>query len=254
MFALSPHRAPALAPDGFVTRTAMQDDFIEVYENALSPAECQTLIQRFESSRLAKPGATGNGVDLKKKDSLDIVISREQSFRDVSDAITANMFEHLVSYVHKYRFLCMGALALTLAHPETKAPTELNESTFDLLCNRATLRGILRTLYRSGHINMQKYLAGKGGYHHFHSEIFPKDRECEQLHRVLLWMYYLNDVEEGGETEFFYQGKKLAPRAGSLVIAPAGFTHTHKGHVPRSGDKYILTSWLLYQRAEKLFR
>jgi hypothetical protein len=67
-------------------------------------------------------------------------------------------------------------------------------------------------------------------------------------------MYYLNDVEEGGETEFFYQGKKLAPRAGSLVIAPAGFTHTHKVHVPRSGDKYILTSWLLYQRAEKLFR
>jgi hypothetical protein len=38
-----------------------------------------------------------------------------------------------------------------------------------------------------------------------------------------------------------------------MVIAPAGFTHTHKGHVPRSGDKYIVASWVLFQRAEWLF-
>ena len=37
------------------------------------------------------------------------------------------------------------------------------------------------------------------------------------------------------------------------VIAPAGFTHTHRGNVPTSGDKYIATSWILYQRAEALF-
>jgi hypothetical protein len=32
------------------------------------------------------------------------------------------------------------------------------------------------------------------------------------------------------------------------VIMPAGFTHTHRGNVPLSGDKYIMTSWLLYAR------
>ena len=242
----------------------MQHDFIEAYENVLSPAECQALIQRFETSKLASPGATGNGVDARKKDSLDIVISQQPSWQDVTQQVTARLYERMLAYVDKYRFLTMGALALTLAHPRTGAPTELNLETFDELCTeddgaggrhpRPNLAAIVRALYRPGHINMQKYLANKGGYHHFHSEIFPKDPQCEQLHRVLLWMYYLNDVDEGGETEFYYQERKLKPKAGTLVIAPAGFTHTHKGHVPRSGHKYILTSWLLYQRAEVLFR
>jgi hypothetical protein len=46
---------------------------------------------------------------------------------------------------------------------------------------------------------------------------------------------------------------KVKPKKGSLVIFPAGFTHTHKGHVPLSDDKYVVTSWLMYNRAEQLF-
>jgi hypothetical protein len=64
---------------------------------------------------------------------------------------------------------------------------------------------------------------------------------------------YLNDVPEAGETEFVYQGRKIRPRAGSLLIAPAGFTHTHRGNRPVGGDKYIATSWVLFQRAEHIF-
>jgi len=30
-------------------------------------------------------------------------------------------------------------------------------------------------------------------------------------------------------------------------------THTHRGHRPVGGNKYIATSWILYQRAEMLF-
>jgi hypothetical protein len=71
---------------------------------------------------------------------------------------------------------------------------------------------------------------------------------------VLLFQFYLNDVADGGETEFLYQGRKIEARQGRLIIAPAGFTHTHKGHVPASGDKYVATSWILYRRAEELFR
>ena len=71
----------------------------------------------------------------------------------------------------------------------------------------------------------------------------------EALHRVVFWMYYLNDVAEGGETEFYFQKTSIRPEKGTLVIAPAGFTHTHRGNVPLSNDKYIATSWLLYCRA-----
>jgi len=56
-----------------------------------------------------------------------------------------------------------------------------------------------------------------------------------------------------GETEFLYQQRKIAPRAGSLLIAPAAFTHTHRGNRPQGSDKFIATSWVLFQRAERLF-
>ena len=58
-------------------------------------------------------------------------------------------------------------------------------------------------------------------------------------------MYYLNNVNEGGETEFYHQKLKVKPTIGSLVIFPTFFTHLHKGNVPISNDKYILNFWLM---------
>ena len=37
------------------------------------------------------------------------------------------------------------------------------------------------------------------------------------------------------------------------LFAPAYFTHTHRGQVPVSNDKYILTSWVLFNRAEQIY-
>ena len=51
---------------------------------------------------------------------------------------------------------------------------------------------------------------------------------------------------EGGETEFFYQEKKVQSKAGRMLIFPAGFTHTHRGNKPESGDKYIISTYLLF--------
>ena len=76
------------------------------------------------------------------------------------------------------------------------------------------------------------------------------DPTGENLHRTLLWTIYLNDGFGEGETEFLHQRRKIAPRTGSLLIAPTAFTHTHRGNMPKGGDKYIATSWILFQRAE----
>ena len=76
------------------------------------------------------------------------------------------------------------------------------------------------------------------GYHGFHAE----DTAYMQSDRTLAWMVYLNDVEEGGETEFLYQQKKVKPEKGKLVIWPGGFTHMHRGNSPMS-TKYIATGW-----------
>ena len=228
------------------------DDFIGVYDDALTAAQCDALVARFNASDKVVRGRTGNGVDVAKKDSYDITINGNPEWEDANQMLLGSMMRHLVQYVDRYRMMLMGSLSPTLAHPQTGAPTVLSMENFDDI-GRHYIEELVRVLYRPGTVNLQKYVKGSGGYHHWHSEIYPQNASCESLHRVLLWMFYLNDVEEGGETEFMYQGRNIAPKKGRLVIAPAGFTHTHKGNVAKSGDKYIATSWILYQRAESLF-
>ena len=78
-----------------------------------------------------------------------------------------------------------------------------------------------------------------GGFHQWHYE----NSHIDSVHRVLAWTIYLNDVEEGGETEFLYQSQRVAPVKGRTAIFPAGFMHTHRGNPPISNEKYILTGW-----------
>lgn len=83
----------------------------------------------------------------------------------------------------------------------------------------------------------------QGGYHNFHSE------HCNLLnskHTLLAFMLYLNDVYDGGETEFLYQSLRLKPRKNRFVLWPAGFTHLHRGNPPLKSDKYIVTGWIEY--------
>lgn len=80
----------------------------------------------------------------------------------------------------------------------------------------------------------------QGGYHIWHCE----QGSGMQLPRILVYTLYLNDVEEGGETEFLYQQKRYPARRGDICIFPAHFTHPHRGNPPLSGEKYIMTGWL----------
>jgi hypothetical protein len=63
--------------------------------------------------------------------------------------------------------------------------------------------------------------------------------------RAFVYSIYLNDVEEGGETEFLHFSKRVKPKKGRIAIWPAAFPYLHRGNPPLSGEKYILTSWML---------
>ena len=95
----------------------------------------------------------------------------------------------------------------------------------------------------SYHNKMQETEIG-GGYHIWHCE----NNNVTSFSRILTWLFYFNDVEEGGETELLYQHMRVKPQAGRLVIFPAYFTHTHRGNPPISNTKYIATGW--YHLAE----
>ena len=89
-------------------------------------------------------------------------------------------------------------------------------------------------------LKIQKTLPTEG-YHIWHVE-HNLGYDCEP--RALVYTIYLNDVEEGGETEFLHFSKRVKPKKGRIVIWPAGFPYVHRGNPPLSGEKYILTSWL----------
>ena len=78
------------------------------------------------------------------------------------------------------------------------------------------------------------------GYHVWHCEHASRDTG----QRALLAMVYLNNVDQGGETEFLYQSRRIEARTGRVMFCPAGYTHTHRGNPPLSGDKYAITTWL----------
>ena len=93
------------------------------------------------------------------------------------------------------------------------------------------------------HVKIQKTIPSQG-YHIWHIEHNP-GRDMEK--RILAYSIYLNNVEEGGETEFLHQSQRVKPVKGRIVIWPAGFPYVHRGNPPLSGEKYIVTSWINYK-------
>ncbi len=99
-------------------------------------------------------------------------------------------------------------------------------------------------------VKIQKTLPGEG-YHLWH---FEKGSTIGTANRFLAWTLYLNDIEEGGETEFLYQKLRVKPKKGRFAIWPAGFPYVHRGNPPLKDVKYIATSWIKCQYQEdKLF-
>ena len=227
-------------------------DFIAVYPGIVPPELCQQLLAKFEASGQAVPGRTGSGVDVALKNSSDITITGKPNWQVEQRQLSNAMLGCLLRYVRQFPHLIIGAIALRVQEAATRQLRQLKAEDLTQLPDAELIPYVTKVL-RPGTINLQKYNDGVGGYPHWHSETFPKDATCETLHRVLLWTVYLNDVPEAGETEFLYQGRKVKPEQGSLLIAPAGFTHTHCGHTPKGSDKYIATSWILFQRAEQLY-
>lgn len=70
--------------------------------------------------------------------------------------------------------------------------------------------------------------------------------------RVITAQWYLNDVDEGGETEFPWYNAKVKPREGRLMLAPVGWTFMHRGAPPVSGPKYIVITQLHQVQDEPL--
>jgi hypothetical protein len=86
-----------------------------------------------------------------------------------------------------------------------------------------------------------QYYGPNDGYYSWHTERTGANIKC--CNRHLVYMVYLNDVTDGGGTEFFHQNLVVQPVKGKTLIWPADWTYTHRGISSPTQDKYILTGW-----------
>lgn len=182
------------------------ENFIGVWDNVLPDYACNDLIQNFE-----KIVSTKN----------NIVIDGRQKFESGSlgrkdQGIVLDYHHPQASEIYKFLSQCLSEYI--------EEYTQLREI------------GLV-----SSQIKMQKTPPG-GGYHVWHYE----SENWEVSNRELAWIIYLNDIPEGqGETEFLFQKTRVHPKAGRVVIWPAGMTHVHRGNTVFDTDKYILTGWYI---------
>lgn len=172
---------------------------------------CDNLVDWFEDNKdKQKPGVTGavGNVNPEIKDSSDISVFWPYDTR-----------EHLV--LHEY---CSQM-----------------DSALEQYCDKWTVLNQGGNFTMHTMFNVQKY-GPTQGYHNWHSE----RTDTNVSKRMLVFMTYLNDITEGGETAFLYQKTKIKPEKGLTLFWPSDWTHTHKGVVSYTQTKYIATGWYVY--------
>jgi len=116
---------------------------------------------------------------------------------------------------------------------------------FDLAWNHYCQNTGAKDVYGQGFfytgLKIQKTLPTEG-YHVWHVE---HGKGFDNEPRAFVFSIYLNNIEDGGETEFLHFSKRVKPKTGRIVIWPAAFPYVHRGNSPLSGEKYILTSWMM---------
>jgi len=88
--------------------------------------------------------------------------------------------------------------------------------------------------------NIQHYKKGQGFYQWHYERMANVETNWR---RSLVFMTYLNDVEDGG-TEFLNQECEVRARKNLTLIWPADWTHTHRGVISQTKEKTIITGWI----------
>lgn len=182
------------------------EDFVGVFEGAYSKEYCDKVIEYFEATK-----AAGCSYTRQNEDSQTLKIRKDDTFI-WADLTHAN---NLLGDFNSKFWNCYERYA----------------DKYDVLKDSGA--------HNNYAWKIQKTELGQG-YHVWHYE----SDTAAHARRLLAWVLYLNDVDEGGETEFLYQSKRVKPKAGTLIVWPAGFTHVHRGNPPLSNTKYIVTGWV----------
>ena len=176
----------------------------QVFDNTLTADFCQSVIQKFEADDRTEPGKTGDGLVPDVKQSQDLHITHLIDWKELDDVFYETLVKYTRSFYSNDFFKDSGS--------DYDQGFQIQRTTTDQI--------------------------GYTWHHDFLVDVWSK----RLAHRYLTYIFYMNDVEEGGETEF-WEGTKIQPKTGRLLLFSSDWHHIHRGCRPISNTKYIVTGW-----------
>ena len=180
--------------------------YVQYFDAALSPDFCAQMISAFEQASHWQ-SPEGRGYRPGLEQSSWVEVNLQ---RLADDAFLGFFHAQVDKYLREYNRI----LPLTLPVPGRPKIDELR---------------------------MKRYRAGSDD--NFQPHFDSIDEKCG---RYLVFLWYLNDVSEGGETEFTDLGIKIQARTGRLLMFPPYWMFQHAGLPPQSNDKYIVSTYLMF--------
>lgn len=180
--------------------------FVRSFDGALDPALCAQMIASFE--QLAQFHArNGRGVMTSLEDSAWTELNVSQvADQPLKDFFRAQVFRYLDEY--------NLALGMQLPIPARE---------------------------RIEQLRIKRYLVEENDQFQTHFDALDYTSN-----RYLVFLWYLNDVRDGGETAFPDLDLRVEARAGRLLMFPPYWMFQHAGLPPKSNDKYIISTYLLF--------
>lgn len=188
------------------TATDSLSRYIQVFDDAFNPALCEQMISSFHNLQRFQR-PNGRGIRPGHEESA----WTELNLDPLSDAgframILENMHRHCREYNEN--------LKQPIAIPLTDKISEL----------------VMKRYKPTGDEGFQLHFDSIG----------------DKANRYLVFLWYLNDVPEGGGTHFPELDITVQAKAGRLVIFPPYWMYQHIGQAPISNDKYILSTYFLF--------
>lgn len=190
-------------------------DYIYEYKLSIPTLLCKTIIDLFDDEDGKREGSTLGGINTNIKKTTDFVIPKNNV---KWEKIEKFLYEELHRNLKKYISSIEGN--------KFKNNYGMDYKIFE------------NSLIFTETFMIQKYDKKKGRYI-YHND-FSKKHES---HRVITFLWYLNTIDQGGET-VFWENFKIKPEEGKLILFPATWTYPHTGKMPISDNKYIITGWL----------
>jgi len=200
------------------------ESFIFIKPNSICHDLCDEIISKFEDEPSKHTGSTMGGIQIHIKDTMDFIIPPNcEEWYKINKCLLKVLTQNIDEYLDN------------LSNCENyKNTVQLSKNNFlPIDKNNVIFYNFM----------VQRYLKNEGRYvYHNDFNIDVKKNE----YRIITYLFYLNDVEEGGET-VFWNDHKIKPEKGKLILFPASWTFPHCGKMPISSNKYIITGWIYQQ-------